>query len=158
VAGTRSFPSRLAAPKAFFQWLSQEPGFRSRLKYSDAEYFSLSANDERIAKTSCERPVPSIEQIRHVLELMPADGQIERRNRALIAFHLLSGARGDAIASMKLKHVDLDKRRICQDAREVRTKNAKTINSTFFPVGSDIEAIVSDWIVNVSRGVIKSTH
>jgi len=32
---------------------------------------------------------------------------IECRNRALIAFTLLTGARDSAIASMKLKHVDL---------------------------------------------------
>jgi integrase len=139
--------SRLAALKSFFQWLAQEPGFRSRLKYSDAEYFNLSANEERIAKTVRQRPVPSIEQIRHVLASMPTDSEIDRRNRAIIAFALLSGARDNAIASMSLKHIDVAKRRINQDAREVRTKNAKTITSTFFPVGSDIEAIVSDWIL-----------
>lgn len=58
--------SRLTALKTFFQWLSQEPKFR-RLNFSDAEYFNLSANDERIAKAVRERPAPTIEQIRHVL-------------------------------------------------------------------------------------------
>src|SRR4051812_3708319 len=41
--------SRLAALKAFFEWLSQQQGFRSTLTYTDAAYFSLSANEERIA-------------------------------------------------------------------------------------------------------------
>jgi hypothetical protein len=45
-----------------------------------------------------------------------------------------------------LKHVDLPNRRILQDAREVRTKNAKTITSTFFPVGADVEAIFENWL------------
>jgi hypothetical protein len=58
--------SRLASLKAFFQRLAQQPGFRSRLSYSDAEYFNASANDERIAKAVRERPTPSIEQIMHV--------------------------------------------------------------------------------------------
>ncbi len=138
--------SRLAALKAFFQWLALQPGFRSKINYTDAEYFNLSANDQRIAKTVRERPVPSIEQIRHVLATMPAQSDIERRNHALIAFTLLSGARDNAIASMSLKHVDLGNRRINQDAREVRTKNAKTITSTFFPVGDEVEAIVTEWI------------
>jgi hypothetical protein len=57
--------SRLASLKAFFRWLALRPGFRSRLTYSDAEYFNASANDERIAKAVRERPVPSIEQISH---------------------------------------------------------------------------------------------
>ena len=138
--------SRLAALKAFFQWLAQQPGFRSRLTYSDAEYFNSSANDERIAKTVRERPVPSIEQIQHVLNSMPLQSDIQLRNQALIAFTLLSGARDNAIASMSLKHIDLPNRRIHQDAREVRTKNAKTITSTFFPVGTDLELIFASWV------------
>ena len=138
--------SRLASLKAFFQWLALQPGFRSRLTYSDAEYFNVSANDERIAKAVRERPVPSIKQIRHVLKSMPVRSEIERRNQALIAFTLLSGARDNAIASMSLKHIDLPNRRIFQDAREVRTKNAKTFTSTFFPVGADIEVIVENWV------------
>ena len=77
---------------------------------------------------------------------MPMRSDIERRNQALIAFTLLSGARDNAIASMSLKHVDLPNRRIFQDAREVRTKNAKTITSTFFPVGTDIEVIFGNWL------------
>jgi integrase len=138
--------SRLASLKAFFQWLALQPGFRSWLTYSDAEYFNASANDERVAKAVRERPVPSIEQIRHVLNSMPVRSDIERRNQALIAFTLLSGARDNAIASMSLKHVDIANRRINQDAREVRTKNAKTITSTFFPVGTDIELIFENWV------------
>jgi integrase/recombinase XerC len=85
--------SRLAALKAFFQWLAQQPGFKSRLTYSDAEYFNASANDERIARAIRERPVPTVEQIRHVLRTMPSQSDIERRNQALIAFTPLSGAR-----------------------------------------------------------------
>jgi integrase len=134
-----------AALKAFVQWLSQQPGFR-KLNFSDAEYFNLSGNDERIAKAVRERPAPTIEQIRHVLQAMPSGTVLERRNRALIAFTLLSGARDDAIASMSLKHVDIVQRRLNQDAREVRTKNAKTMTTWFFPVGEDVEAIVSQWM------------
>ena len=35
--------------KRFFQWLAGQPGYRSRLKYSDAEYFNLSDKDTRVA-------------------------------------------------------------------------------------------------------------
>jgi integrase len=142
--------SRLAALKAFFQWLSQQPGLRSRLSYSDAEYFNPSAKDERIAKAAREMPVPSLEQIRHVLSSMPVGSDIQRRDRALIAFTLVSGARDNAIASMSLKHVDPERRRVSQDPGDgVRTKNAKTMRTTFFPVGADIEAIVCEWIAHL---------
>jgi integrase len=71
---------------------------------------------------------------------------IERRNRALIAFTLLTGARDSAIASMKLEHVDLISGCVNQDAREVRTKYSKTFVTFFFPVGEDILRIVSEWV------------
>src|SRR5450631_2567797 len=35
--------------KKFFQWLAWQPGYKSRLQYSDAEYFNLSGKDTRIA-------------------------------------------------------------------------------------------------------------
>ena len=74
---------------------------------------------------------------------MPSDTEIERRNRALIAFTLLTGARDSAIASMKLKHVDLIANSVSQDAREVNTKFSKTFTTFFFPVGDEILSIVS---------------
>lgn len=134
------------AVKAFFVWLAGRPGYKSHLTYSDTDYFNPSNNDGRIAKASRERPVPSLEQIRHALAAMPAESDIERRDRAVVAFAVLSGARDDAIASMLVRHVDLNHRTVFHDAREVRTKNRKTFTSTFFPVGAEIESIVAEWI------------
>ncbi|MAZ18980.1 MAG: recombinase XerC [Ahrensia sp.] len=138
--------SRLMALKAFAQWLAGQPGYKSRIRYSDAEYFNPSANDSRIATAHRERPVPSMEQIRHAIFSMRNGTGIEKRNRAIIAFGILSGARDDAIASLSLRHIDLTARTIFQDARTVRTKNRATLTSSFFPVGADIEDIVIDWI------------
>ena len=148
--------SRLMALKAFFQWLADQPGYRSRLRYSDADYFNPSANDSRVARAIRERPVPTIEQIRHVLAAMQAENDIHRRDRAVIAFTLLTGARDNAIASMSLKHINVIRRRVFQDAREVRTKRAKTFTSTFFPVGNDIESIVVEWIDHVENALLFS--
>lgn len=143
--------SRLMALKAFVKWLAGQPGYKSRITYSDAEYFNPSANDERIAKAVRQRPVPSMEQIRQVLFAMPKDSVLQRRDRALFAFTLLSGMRDDAIASLSLGHIDLEKRTIFQDARQVRTKTRKTFVTTFFPVGDDIEAIVAEWVVELQQ-------
>lgn len=79
--------------------------------------------------------------------MMSADSEIELRNRALVAFTLLSGVRDGAIASMKLKHVDLSADCVHQDAREVQTKYSKTFTTFFFQVGDGIRQIVVDWIV-----------
>src|SRR5271165_3980349 len=132
--------------KSFFFWLAGQPGYKARLQYSDAEYFNLSEKDTRIATAQRERKAPTLEQVRRVIETMPSGNEIERRNRALVAFTLLTGARDSAIASMKLKHVDLTGNLVYQDAREVKTKFSKTFTTYFFPVGDGILEIVADWV------------
>lgn len=137
--------------KAFIQWLSQETGYRSRVTYSDAEYFNISEKEVRISKAKRTKAVATIEQIKHVLQLMPNDSPIERRDRALIAFTLLTGARDSAIASFKLKHIDFKTDTLYQDAREVNTKFSKTITTCFFPVGEEVRAIVLEWVDYLKR-------
>jgi len=136
----------LTALKRFFVWLAGQPGYKSRVSYSDAEYFNLSAKETRIAKATRPARIPTLEQIRHVIQTMPACTDIERRDRALIAFTILSGARDGAIASLKLAHIDMVEEKIDQDAREVRTKFSKSFVTTFFPVGDDVRAVVADWV------------
>ncbi|MBS0411432.1 MAG: tyrosine-type recombinase/integrase [Proteobacteria bacterium] len=137
--------STMRTLRAFFEWLAREPGYRRALVFSDAAYFNVTDNEARIATASRQRPAPSLEQIRHLVQTMPATTAPERRDRAVVATLILTGARDAAAASLKLKHLDLKARTLFQDAREVKTKRAKTIATTFFPVGEPFEAIVADW-------------
>jgi integrase len=137
--------STLSALKAYFIWLAGQPGYKSKLAYDDAQYFNLSEKDVRIAKASRQKPVPTLEQIHHVLAKMPTESEIELRNRAVIAFAILTGARDGAMASLKLKHIDLAEGVVHQDARDVRTKASKSFSTWFFPVGGNALEIVTDW-------------
>jgi integrase/recombinase XerD len=59
-------------------------------------HYDVAVNFERErsgAKAGRERPVPTLEQIRGVLAVMPHATEIDRRNRALIAFTLMTGVR-----------------------------------------------------------------
>ena len=138
--------STLGHLKKFFHWLAGQPGYKSCLQYSDADYFNISDKDMRIATARREQKAPTLEQIKHAISHMPGNTEIQRRNRALVSFTLLTGARDSAIASMKLKHVDLSEGCVHQDAREVRTKFSKTFSTYFFPVGDEIREIVADWV------------
>ncbi len=138
--------STLTALKNFFHWLAGQPGFRSRLTYSDADYFNLSEKDARIARSYKGREGPTIDQVRHVLQQMPCSTELEKRDRAVIAFTLLSGARDNATASFKLKHINIKDQRVDHDAREVRTKFSKSFPTSFFPVGDDIREVVENWV------------
>jgi integrase len=142
----------LSALKRFFIWVAGQPGYKSRLSYSDAEYFNLSAKETRIAKATRPARIPTLEQIRHIIQSMPASTDIEKRDRALIAFTILTGARDGATASFKLRHIDIVEGKIDQDARDVQTKFSKSFVTTFFPVGDGIRALVADWVGYLRTG------
>jgi integrase/recombinase XerD len=142
--------STLAALKAFFQWLCREPGFK-HLSYSSADYFSMSLKDSAIAKARNEERIPTLEQVRYVLANMPKGREIDKRNRAVIAFVAMTGARVDAVASMRLKHVDLAGGSVFQDAKQVRTKFSKSFRTYFFPVGEEIQATFFEWVEFLQR-------
>src|ERR1043165_837675 len=143
--------STMRALREFFLWLSGQPGFRSRISFGDTAYFRVSEKDGRAAREGDDRPVPSLQQIEAVLIRMPASTVLERRDRAVIAFTILTGARDNAIASLRIGHVDAAQRLVFQDPRVVRTKASKTIRTWFFPVGGSAQAIVLTWIDELRR-------
>jgi integrase/recombinase XerD len=132
--------------KAFVLWLAGQPGYRSKISYSDAEYFNLNAKDARIAHTERDTPFPTVEQCHHVFTQMPSDTPRQRRDKALLAFLMLTGARDGAIASLRLKHIDPVQGCVYQDARDVKTKFAKTFATTFFPVDPEYLQCFRDWV------------
>jgi integrase/recombinase XerD len=131
--------------------LAIQPGYKSLNSYTDTEYFNLSEKEVRIATARRVTAVPTLEQIKHVIETMTNHSAIERRNPSLIAFTLLTGARDSSIASMKLKHIDLHGNCVFQDAREVNTKFSKIFTTYFFPFGDEILEIVKDWVIPISQ-------
>lgn len=140
--------------KGFFTWLAGQPGYKSRIGFSDAKYFSNNLRDARAAQTSGHRPVPSLEQIKHTLNGMPSDTSIQMRDRAILAFFALTGIRIQAAATLRMKHVILDQRRVFQDAREVETKNGKTIETTFFPVGDVFVDALSAYLTHAKNDLL----
>jgi integrase len=137
--------STLAALSAFTVWLADRPGYKSRISYADADYFNLSEKEVRVAKAVREKPVPTLEQIHHVIGVMPAATDIEQRNRALVAFTILTGARDGATISFRLKHLDLAAALLSHDAREVSTKFSKSFPTWLFPVAGQALEIVTEW-------------
>jgi integrase len=138
--------STLRDLRSFFFWLAHQPGFKSHIAYDDSAYFNLSDKDVAVARARREKQVPSVDQINHVLAAMPADTVLARRDRALVAFAALTGARVGALASFRLGHVDLAGGFVEQDARTVQTKFSKTFRTYFMPVCQPALAIVAQWV------------
>jgi integrase len=145
--------STLAVLKEFFRWLAGLPGFKSRIHGPDIDYFNPSNKDLSVAKSSRLPDFPSLEQVRAVIGGAPSDTVIERRNRALITFVMLTGIRDRALVSLSLRHVDLSKSPplVRQEPDRVQTKFAKAINTYFFPLGGDLKEIVVSWIDELQK-------
>lgn len=132
--------------KEFFRWLSTEPQYRSKIKAKNLRVFNLSKKEENIAKSGFSKEVPTLEQVYKVINSMPTGGELELRNRAMIAFTIVTGTRVSAMMSLKLKHIDEYNMLVKQAPDEVQTKFSKAIQTWFFPVDKDIQQIVVDWV------------
>lgn len=126
-------------------WLAREPGYRSVIAYGDADYFSLPEKDVAVARARRERRVPTLDQVRHVVDSMPATTVLQRRDRAIIALATVTGARISALASLHLGLLDTEGNFVDQDARVVRTKASKTFRTYLMPVDANAMAIVAAW-------------
>ena len=146
--------STLRAVKAFFKWLASEQGYKSRISYSDTEYFNLNTKDARIAHAERETPYPTMEQCRHAFTLMPSATPIERRNKALFAFLMLTGARDGAVASLRLKRIDLAQACVYQDPRDVKTKGSKTFTTWFLPVDPIYRDTFFEWVNHLRQDLL----
>ena len=138
----------LAALKEFFIWLAWQPGFKSKIHVPDIDYFSLSIKDGATAKAKKLRDFPSLEQLHVVIEAMPSETVIERRNRALMTFATLTGIRDRALVSLSLRHIDMTKSPplVRQEPDRVATKFSKSIITYFYPLGDDLTEIIRRWI------------
>ncbi|WP_108819909.1 tyrosine-type recombinase/integrase [Pseudovibrio sp. Alg231-02] len=144
----------LATLREFVLWLSQQDGFRSRIKPSDADYFKLSRRDEAEARAAPPRPAPSINQAKHALSLLPDRTPCELRDKAVFALLCLTGIRVAALISLRVKHVDLVERSITQNPREVATKFGKSIDTFFMKNFEEAESVLAQWIRHLDQEML----
>jgi integrase len=129
-----------------FKWLATQPGYKKRIDLSQVAYLNLSNKDIEAARAPRAKRYPTIEQIERVVKAMPAETDIHKRNRALIAFLALTGCRVTAITSLKIKHFFLEDERIEQHPSDVKTKFSKNIQSFLLPINDYLKTIFKDWV------------
>lgn len=143
--------------RAFFAWLADQPGYRSKISRADVAYLSSARKLVRSAHDSLWKPHPTPAQARHAISMMPAQTVFERRDRAALAFLFLTGSRDGAAITLRLRHVDLASACVHFDGREVATKFGKRFTTTFFPVGDGVRRIFEDWIDELRRDPLRGT-
>lgn len=153
-----SIDHTLRSLRAFHRWLADQPGYKSRIRHSDAEYFSPSRMVANSARGTTWRPHPSVEQWRHALSAMPSNTVIERRDRAVFAFLGLTGSRDGAAASLSIGNVDLKAGCVHFRGPAVETKFGKVFTTWFFPVGGGAIEILDSWISELRSDLLLGPH
>lgn len=122
--------------KEFFLWLANQPDYSQKLVKADADFLRISKKDMQIVLSGTTKAMPTLEEVQKVIGSIEPTNEIAMRDRALISFALITGCRITAIVSLKMKSFDKATHRIYQNPADgVRTKNSKTIITTFFPIG-----------------------
>jgi integrase len=132
--------------KDFFSWLSGQPGFKSRIDPFDIQYLKLAKKEARMATAAPRQEFPTLEQVQALCGSIVPKTEVDRRDRALIAFTLLTGMRDKAVITLPTECFDADKLLIHQDPqRGVQTKFSKTISTMIFRFDEELLGVVLDW-------------
>lgn len=143
--------STLKMVRDFFRWLAIHPHYIRKIDAQAANTLRLSDNDDRAGRATRELPTPTVEEVHQVLEVLPHGTEIEKRDRALIAFTALTGIRDAALISLKVKDIDRVKKEVWQNPRHVKTKNRKGISTFFMPFDPLWEEITLEWLDYVEQ-------
>lgn len=139
--------STLNAVREFFEWLAIHPQYVKKVDGRAVQYLRLSDNANRAARASREKTPPTLEELETTLKAMPYETDIEKRDRAVFAFMIITCVRDDALVSLKRKHIDAKEKTVWQDPKIVRTKGRKGIITRFVSQVMPLaEEIVLDWL------------
>jgi len=113
--------------KFFFGWLSKQKGYK-KIDQTAIDYLNLSKAEVKIATQPRKVEIPSLEDIKAVIECIKGSSEIEMRDKALISLMFLTGARISAVRTLPMKSFIKNKLVIDQDPTSgVKTKFSKRI-------------------------------
>ncbi len=131
--------------KQFFLWLREHEGYK-KLCFDDIDSLQLSLKDREKARVNKPKDYLSIDKWQEIiLNLKPIE-PIEYRNRAIFTCLILTGARVDALISLKIKDVNLEHNYIFQDSSHVNTKFSSSHKINLWNFNPELKQILEDWI------------
>lgn len=139
--------STLKNIRDFFEWLAIHPQYVKKIDGRAIQYLRLSNNANRAARASRPKTPPTIEELEMALKAMPHGTDVEKRDRAIFAFVIITCVRDDALITLKIRDVDSANKTLWQDPKHVRTKGRKNIITRFLRAVMPLaEDIVLEWI------------
>jgi len=147
-----TYHSYLRCLTKFFVWLSDKDGYKRTINSDKIAYLKLSRKEERIATQYTPRNFPPFEYVLKLTDSIKINSEIDQRDRALIAFTLLSGCRDKALATLPLGCFDEQNLVINQNPRQgVQTKFAKLIPTTLLPFDKKLLGYVLEWVQHLKN-------
>jgi len=120
--------------RTFFEWLGEQPNYKSKINATYIKFLSLTKNETRIINQSKKIKCPSLEEVKKVIEDIIIKNEIDRRDRALICLIFLTGIRISALMTLPLGSFDKDSLAIDQSYDlGVQTKLSKRITTRIVP-------------------------
>lgn len=120
--------------RTFFTWLVEQPGYKSKINSGDISYLNLTKKEARMAIMPKPKKLPTLEEVKKVIEIIKPDSEIDRRDRALLSLTFLTGARISALGSLPLESFDEARLIIDQNPKlGVKTKFSKRIITALMP-------------------------
>ncbi len=94
---------------------------------------------------------PTLQEAELLLASMPSHSLVDQRARAIFAIAYVGALRADTLISLRVKHFDIPRRLIFQDASCVRAKAGKSIDIFWFPIQKCFAAEVIGWVEALLR-------
>ncbi len=131
----------------FFKWLAAQPGYKSKISLNDIAYLQLDKKQTKVALNRTRKRYPTLEIIQKLVNSIEVKTEVDKRDRALICFTLLSAMRDEAITTLPLGCFNIEKQQAHQDPeRGVKTKFSKDIITTLFVFDPAFSEIIKDWV------------
>ncbi len=142
--------------KQFFEWLSWQPGYKSKIQRDAVDYLNLSHKEKQLLRTGKLEHIPTLEDVRQLVESIQPLTEVDKRDRALISFLCLTGMRDSAVATLSLKAFDANTLLVDQNPEDgVKTKFTKRIYSKMFHFDEQMVQYVLDWVAYLyKRGFV----
>ncbi|TGD61191.1 helix-turn-helix domain-containing protein [Tabrizicola sp. WMC-M-20] len=135
---------RASYVRQFFAWLAKQPAHRHLAAVPD--YVALPRKCKAGPELQSPKVYPTLDEALEMLNSLPSKTPKNRRDRAIFSIAFVTGLRKSALITLRLRHVDVERRRVHHDGRDLRAKNGKSFDIDWFPRTEPFQAIVLDWI------------
>ena len=133
---------------AFYKWLQGEPGYKNRVSESAISCFRLSKIERNsIASQVNLEEHSNLKQVITLVKSIKGNEEVDRRDRALFSFILMTGIRVKSLSMLRLKDLDVDRLIITINPLEgVDAKFGKATKPVIVPLDDELLKHFLSWV------------